>query len=517
MIILFPPYYFKPTFLSGCIDAVLWMGTYCKCVRFMLSRYHLRKRFSSLPIELGKCWKTLEINMGQDSSTLQSIESLNSTLEDIEKKLFIIEDVHLHHERTISHDEAVVISGKQIVCRSGVKLLCGPVLGLIGSSFARILVEVDQDAAISFNVFQTDAKLICTRFVFSVSFNVRKNAPSAYKITGLEAGTNYTVYIGGISPSETVKDYAMFQTMPKITAAIRILSLNNGRVDRQMPGETNLWKEVENRVIAPKSSPPGYFNPGYRGNIFTSPYLQYEGTNPPPSAPPPVHLLCHHGNLISIQSVLQTKAIELLDLLTREDSNYEDWSKVLTQLELTVKDAYRNAFTSPGLIKILRRCGNVFLAGSEEAGLLTSSLLALNLPDKLKPPMPTPAAAGMESDEAITDDNASASDAESTKGGGGGASFKSGSAKSGKAKLKRGRSKKMKRPDPVELVVDEQRKLQVPAQEGADLPEDIDLTPAIGSAMRRFYDAEQLSVKSRGIVLENLRRLLVGVIVRLLR
>lgn len=43
--------------------------------------------------------------MGADSSTLQSIESLNTTLEDIEKKLFVIEDVHLHHERRLVVDQ----------------------------------------------------------------------------------------------------------------------------------------------------------------------------------------------------------------------------------------------------------------------------------------------------------------------------------------------------------------------------------------------------------------------------
>lgn len=462
--------------------------------------------------------------MGQDSSTLQSIESLNSTLEDIEKKLFVIEDVHLHHERTISHDDAVVISGKRIVCRSGVRLVCGPVLGLIGSSFARVLVEVDQDSELTFNIFRTDAKLMNTRYVFAVSFPVKKNLPCAYKLTGLDAGTNYTVYIGGVSPSETVTNYATFQTMPMTTAAIRILLVNNGRVDRHRPGETNLWKEVENRIAMPKSSPPGYFNPSFRGNIFKSPYLQHDRGNPPPSSPPPVHLLCHHGNLISIQSVVQAKAIELLDLLTREDSNYEDWNKVLTQLENTVRDAYRNAFNSPALVSILRKCGNVFLAGPEEAGLLTASLLALNLPVKLKAtpgPGPMQAAPALEeSEEGVTDDNVS--DTESVKGGeslkSGSSKFpQSGSTKSGKAKLKRGKSKKIKRPDPMELIVDEERKLQVPIEDGPDLGEDIDLTPAIGSAMRRFYDAEQLSVKSRGIVLENLRRLLVGVIVRSLR
>jgi hypothetical protein len=49
--------------------------------------------------------------MGADSSTLSSIESLGSTLTEIERKLGAIEDAHLHHERTICHDNTIIIIG----------------------------------------------------------------------------------------------------------------------------------------------------------------------------------------------------------------------------------------------------------------------------------------------------------------------------------------------------------------------------------------------------------------------
>lgn len=325
--------------------------------------------------------------MGADSSTLQSIESLNSTLEDIEKKLFVIEDVHLHHERTISHDDAVLISGKKIGCRSGVRLLCGPVLGVIGSNWARIMVEVDKDAEISFNVFVADRKLLCTRYVFSASLFARKDVPISTKIEGLEGSTSYTVYIGGIAASETVTNYATFQTMPVEADAVRIVLAHNGRVDRLMPGETNLWKEIENRVMAPQSSLPGYVSIAPIDTDVEDAQLYLPYTDEP--TVPRVHLLCHHGNLISIEPIIRSRSMELLDLLVREDSNYEDWTDVLEQIEAQIKTAFRNALTSPSLYQILRKCGNVFLVGPEEAGAITTALLALNLPEKLayRPPV----------------------------------------------------------------------------------------------------------------------------------
>jgi hypothetical protein len=469
--------------------------------------------------------------MGADSSTLQSIESLNSTLEDIEKKLFIIEDVHLHHERAISHDEAVIISGKKISCRAGVRLLCGPILGLVGSNFARILAEVDQHTELTFNVFQTDERLICTRFAFAVTFPAKSAVPCSFKVVNLQPGTNYTIYVGGIAPDETVTNYVAFQTMPSEASAMRILLLNNGRVDRLMPGESNLWKEVENRVTAPQSSPPSYFNPNSTEDVFTTPYLPLSlGDSADTAKPPPVHLLCHHGNLISIEAMLRNKAVELLDLLVREDSNYEDWYALLYQLEAEVKAAYRSALTAPSILKTLRRCGNIFLTGPEEAGLLTTALLALNLPEKLAPqvhedsaehagktagsPKRARARAGtsgtVDTDDGLSDTADSARGSKPGTPGG-----KKGGA--GAAKPKKPKSKKGKEVETVEVVVDEQRKLLIPVAETADTVADIDLTPVVGSAMRRFYDGEQQTLKAKVVVQENLRRLLAGVLVRSLR
>lgn len=365
--------------------------------------------------------------MGADSSTLQSIESLNSTLEDIEKKLFVIEDVHLHHERTISHDDSVLISGKKIECRSGVRLLCGPVLGVIGSSWARIMVEVDADAELSFNVFVTDGKLICTRYMFSVTMFASKGVPISTKIDGLQSGTNYTVYIGGVTASETVTNHATFQTMPEEATAVRIVLAHNGRLDRLMPGESNLWKEIENRVTAPQTCLPGYvpIAPIDTDVEDEQLYLPYSDE---PTAPR-VHLLCHHGNLISIEPIIRSRAMELLDLLVREDSNYEDWTTVLEQTEAQIKTAFRNALTSPSLCKILRRCGNVFLIGPEEAGAITTALLALNITEKLayRPPLeaeeapypstPGSAMAGTEGLDGTTEDGEMGSETTNTKGG----------------------------------------------------------------------------------------------------
>ena len=103
--------------------------------------------------------------MGAESSSLQAIDSLNDTLANLERKLGVIEDVHLHHERTICHDNTVLVSGKQIVSDPGVDLVVGPIVGLITQNSVRILVEANTSATLTVNFFLMDALHTEARFI----------------------------------------------------------------------------------------------------------------------------------------------------------------------------------------------------------------------------------------------------------------------------------------------------------------------------------------------------------------
>ena len=104
--------------------------------------------------------------MGADTSTLQSIDALSKSLAEIETKLTTIENVHLHHERTISHDNKAYVSGKLIACRPGVSLIVGPVIGAIGCDQVRILVETNESTELTFNFFAADELSTVNRFLF---------------------------------------------------------------------------------------------------------------------------------------------------------------------------------------------------------------------------------------------------------------------------------------------------------------------------------------------------------------
>jgi len=88
-----------------------------------------------------------------ESSTLQSVESLSATLDEINKKLIVIEDTHLHHERVTCTDETIIVHGKRVKCLSTVEIVVGPIVGLVGEDFIRVLLEVNRDTDITLNVF----------------------------------------------------------------------------------------------------------------------------------------------------------------------------------------------------------------------------------------------------------------------------------------------------------------------------------------------------------------------------
>lgn len=85
-----------------------------------------------------------------------------------------IEDVHLHHEAKICHNDMIIISNKKINCQSGkagsppviigthtyasgIAVVVGPVIGLVTQTSVNILVETDAAAMLSVNVFMIDS------------------------------------------------------------------------------------------------------------------------------------------------------------------------------------------------------------------------------------------------------------------------------------------------------------------------------------------------------------------------
>lgn len=343
--------------------------------------------------------------MGTGTSTLSAIDSLSSSLQEIERKLAVLEDSHLHHEKTICFDDNVIVSGKRIQvyllnypvsiasnfplsvlfkCRSGIKLEVGPVLGIVTSNGVRVLVEVDSDCEVTMNFFVIDELNTEARFQREDRFVAKKNTPIARTFIGLVPNTRYAMYIGGLDSSETLLNYATFTTLPADDSDVRVIFTHGSRVDRICPGEINLMNKLD-EVLCDTGVHVGYTSTnlfrelkdlGVNKNDLGDLGIIPTGNRSSLTATP-IHLIVHNGDALSVDHELRGKVMELIDVIIRDDMCNDTWKSLLTQLEESLRRLYRSVFNNPTVKNISRRCGNLFIAGQGESGMCTSSLLAM--------------------------------------------------------------------------------------------------------------------------------------------
>ncbi len=99
-----------------------------------------------------------------------------------------------------------------------------------------------------------------------------------------------------------------------------------------------------------------------------------------PPEPLPVHCTVHLGGFLSVEPILRSQALEMLDLLARDDLPPDSWSLALMRAEALLRDAYRAAMNAPHVRRVLTRAGNVFVGGQGEAGGATAHFLLSQRP-----------------------------------------------------------------------------------------------------------------------------------------
>jgi hypothetical protein len=153
--------------------------------------------------------------MGAESSSLQCVTSLNDSLDKIEKRLFTIEDLILHHQQTAAINDSIFISGVKIKVNNNVNLLCGPIIASVTATDLSVLLEVDADAFIQFVIFQKNESLLTKdRYFNQCEFPLKKETPKMCKITDLEPGNEYIIYLGGFSEKSIYCNYLQIKTLP---------------------------------------------------------------------------------------------------------------------------------------------------------------------------------------------------------------------------------------------------------------------------------------------------------------
>eukprot|EP00981_Chlorochromonas_danica_P012360 scaffold4845_cov159-Ochromonas_danica.AAC.12 len=271
--------------------------------------------------------------MGAQNSVVRSIESLSCSLNDLEKRLYEIESIELHHEAGYISSSALHISGKMIPCNSNVRLLVGPILGFIGTEVCRILVEVDHETTLSLNVFRKNySALHFNRFVRTFHLKVPNCCPVAFTITDLDPESEYEVYIGGVCFEDAVKSLVSFTTLSPNLSNLRSYIVHSNCVNKPL-SHVDAFDEIWKRVA--------------EGQSVTS-------------------ILIHSGGLVAIEDHVRAIALELINEISTSYSVLCPWRDYLDRFEAAVKVLYKNALTNPSLKELAKHCGCFFLAGEQE-------------------------------------------------------------------------------------------------------------------------------------------------------
>jgi hypothetical protein len=225
------------------------------------------------------------------------------------------------------------------------------------------MVETDVTTEVTFNIFLLDEFVTEGRFEYTKTVESTAFEPRAWTLGGLRPGCSYALYVGGVCQADTTCLYATFATVPPAAKDLRCLLTHQARADQTMAGEVDLWSELE-AIVSDNSA----FE--HRSARLTS----------RASAGKPVHFVVHDGGFLSVEGLLRTRGLELLDLMTREGMSSDVWMRMLEKTETDLMDVYRKALTSPAVAKTLRRCGHLFVCGQAEAASITTSFLNMGRP-----------------------------------------------------------------------------------------------------------------------------------------
>lgn len=288
-----------------------------------------------------------EVQMGNDSSISSNVYSLNDSLGKIEERLFRIEDIHLHHQTCFNIDDSVIISGKKIKCSKSVKVLCGPVLGLVGRDQVSIMLEVDSPTTVTFNIFRSDKFTVGERFVESKSFTISSFTPTVLGVDNLVPGVPYTIYIGGVEGKQTIDRPVRFTTINEKGDNCVFQSIHPGLSEQSTAFEYK--KAVESAVYERGMCPSG-----------TS------------------HQLIFLGNSVFVSTTIESHFLNVWESLSGCNGS-ESWLSSVGDFERSLQSQYRVFFNEPMIMNLATSGSFLPIAGSGESGRISMERLVENV------------------------------------------------------------------------------------------------------------------------------------------
>lgn len=271
--------------------------------------------------------------MGANNSVLTSLESLNESLESIERKLFEVSSIQLHHSDSVVQNDDVLVRGKRIRCNPSVNCVMGPFLGLISTTTCRVLLEIDHDCDITLHIFKSSKLFMSEMFVRSVHFKVKGHSPYVCHISDLETDTAYDVYVGGLNQSQTLNNIL----------SLRTLNTQFSQAKYQVIGDAFSSGSLNERDI------------------------QHDFTSPSASIEDQPRALFVQGDFNPLDKDITERIMRIMEFGCSPASSTKDLLTQLDQLETRIQHGYRKLVNSSVIAKVSRKVASVFVTAASKA------------------------------------------------------------------------------------------------------------------------------------------------------
>ena len=127
---------------------------------------------------------------------------------------------------------------------SNALVLLGPVIGLVTTSTALVMLEIDEVASITCTATPEGGAPI------SVTKTLNQDVPGVFHLNGLQPGTHYVYHVtftglmATASTNQISDTGCAFRTIPEQPTTLRFVALSCDRPSRLLDGEINPWDQI---------------------------------------------------------------------------------------------------------------------------------------------------------------------------------------------------------------------------------------------------------------------------------
>ncbi|RHY20451.1 hypothetical protein DYB32_010030, partial [Aphanomyces invadans] len=223
---------------------------------------------------------------------------------------------------------------------TGVSVMLGPVVGVVGPDCARILLEVDTSTTVMCHLSRQESvtgqwlEVDAAR----VTMECTMGRPSVFCVMNLLPGTQYAYAFSGISETDATSRCGCFHTLHVSDAPIQVGVVSGN--DLLASNSTDVWGRLSETI-----------DRAALGDVL----------------PPPVHYLLHLGGQVVLEGVFEQCWVMLTRFASSSAATASStWATMEAQVVERMRAAYRFQWSLPAIRHVLANTSNVMLWSDQD-------------------------------------------------------------------------------------------------------------------------------------------------------